>query len=208
MANLTPPRFHAAPALHCWPIQQSVCHSPAFSRSISNARRLRSGGFAVVINTWRRPALLRRSVAHYSACGGVDAVHVVWSEPRPLPPETLRGGVLGLNGTRRGGAGVRFEINDADSLNNRFRPIRGLVADAVFSVDDDLIVPCSTLRFAFSVWQSASSAMVGFVPRMHWLTNPVCFESIGWCSYKRVRHIGFVFQHEKFVLSEFESACS
>ncbi|XP_066371894.1 glycosylinositol phosphorylceramide mannosyl transferase 1-like [Miscanthus floridulus] len=130
------------------------------------------GGFAVVINTWRRPALLWRSVAHYSACGGVDAVHVVWSEPRPLPPETLRGGVLGLNGTRRGGAGVRFEINDADSLNNRFRPIRGLVADAVFSVDDDLIVPCSTLRFAFSVWQSAPSAMVGFVPRMHWLTNP------------------------------------
>jgi hypothetical protein len=174
------------------------------SRSISNARRRRSGGFAVVINTWRRPALLRRSVAHYAACGGVDTVHVVWSEPRP-PPETMRGGVLGLNGTRRGGAAVRFEINDADSLNNRFRPIRGLAADAVFSVDDDLIVPCSTLRFAFSVWQSAPSAMVGFVPRMHWLTNPVCFESIGWCSSKRVRHIGFVFQHEIFVLSEFES---
>jgi hypothetical protein len=136
----------------------------------------------VVINTWRRPALLRRSVAHYAACAGVDAVHVVWSEPRP-PPETLRRGVLGLNGTRRG-ADVRFEINDADSLNNRFRPIRGLAAEAVFSVDDDLIVPCSTLRFAFSVWQSAPSAMVGFVPRMHWPTNQVCFESIGWCDSK------------------------
>ncbi|CAD6335471.1 unnamed protein product [Miscanthus lutarioriparius] len=121
---------------------------PAYPSSSAAAISPRDG-FAVVINTWRRPALLRRSVAHYSACGGVDAVHVVWSEPRPLPPETLRGGVLGLNGTRRGGAGVRFEINDADSLNNRFRPIRGLVADAVFSVDDDLIVPCSTLRFAF-----------------------------------------------------------
>ncbi|XP_066376514.1 glycosylinositol phosphorylceramide mannosyl transferase 1-like [Miscanthus floridulus] len=144
------------------------------SSSSSSAISPRGGGFAVVINTWRRPALLRRSVTHYAACGGVDAVHVVWSEPRPPPPlpETLRGGVLGgLNGTRRG-AGVRFEINEADSLNNRFRPIRGLAADAVFSVDDDLIVPCSTLRFAFSVWQSAPSAMVGFVPRMHWLTNP------------------------------------
>ncbi|RCV23091.1 hypothetical protein SETIT_4G271600v2 [Setaria italica] len=124
-------------------------------------------GFAVVINTWRRYALLRRSVAHYAACPGVDAVHVVWSEPRP-PPEHLRRAVL--NGTRRGI--VRFDINGIDSLNNRFRPIRGLAADAVFSVDDDLIVPCSTLRFAFDVWRSAPSAMVGFVPRMHWLADP------------------------------------
>ncbi|KAJ1260928.1 hypothetical protein BS78_10G269300 [Paspalum vaginatum] len=124
-------------------------------------------GFSVVINTWKRPALLRRSAAHYAACAGVRAVHVVWSEPRP-PPETLRRSVL--NGTRRGTA-VRFEINAADSLNNRFRPIRGLATDAVFSVDDDLIVPCSTLRFAFSVWQSAPAAMVGFVPRMHWLAD-------------------------------------
>ena len=123
----------------------------------------------MVINTWRRHALLRRSVAHYAACAGVEAVHVVWSEPRP-PPETLRRGVL-VNGTRRGT--VRFEINEADSLNNRFRPIRSLGTDAVFSVDDDLIVPCSTLRFAFDVWQSAPSAMVGFVPRMHWLADPV-----------------------------------
>ncbi|XP_062229755.1 glycosylinositol phosphorylceramide mannosyl transferase 1-like [Phragmites australis] len=124
-------------------------------------------GFAVVINTWKRYALLRRSVAHYAACAGVDAVHVVWSEPR-APHEALRQSVL--NCTRRGN--VRFAINEVDSLNNRFRPIRGLTTDAVFSVDDDLIVPCSTLRFAYSVWQSAPSAMVGFVPRMHWLADP------------------------------------
>lgn len=124
----------------------------------------------MVINTWRRHALLRRSVAHYAACPGVDAVHVVWSEPRP-PPEHLRRAVL--NSTCRRGTTVRFEINGADSLNNRFRPIRGLAADAVFSVDDDLIVPCSTLRFAFNVWRSAPSAMVGFVPRMHLLADPV-----------------------------------
>ncbi|BAS99390.1 glycosylinositol phosphorylceramide mannosyl transferase 1 [Oryza sativa Japonica Group] len=126
-------------------------------------------GYAVVINTWKRYDLLRRSVAHYSGCGGVDAVHVVWSEPEE-PTEELRGSVL--NCSDGGGAGVRFVINAEDSLNNRFRPIQGLTTDAVFSVDDDLIVPCSTLRFAFAVWQSAPSAMVGFVPRMHWLADP------------------------------------
>jgi hypothetical protein len=43
---------------------------------------------------------------------------------------------------------VRFVTNQRDSLSNRFRPIRELAMDAVFSVDDDLVVPCSTLRFA------------------------------------------------------------
>ncbi|KAF6160269.1 hypothetical protein GIB67_019038 [Kingdonia uniflora] len=44
-----------------------------------------------------------------------------------------------------------------------------LRTDAIFSIDDDVLVPCSTLDFAFTVWQSAPSSMVGFVPRMHWL---------------------------------------
>lgn len=135
-----------------------------------------SEGFAVVINTWKRHALLRRTVAHYAACGGVDAVHVVWSEPRG-PSELLRRSII--NSTRRGN--VRFVINEGSSLNNRFRPIRGLTTDAVFSVDDDLIVPCTTLRFAYSVWQSAPSAMVGFVPRMHWLADLVITVP-NWCN--------------------------
>uniref|UniRef100_A0A0E0LFE4 Putative tRNA (cytidine(32)/guanosine(34)-2'-O)-methyltransferase n=1 Tax=Oryza punctata TaxID=4537 RepID=A0A0E0LFE4_ORYPU len=144
-------------------------HRPDLSAAAAYAASPRGGGggYAVVINTWKRYDLLRRSVAHYSGCAGVDAVHVVWSEPEE-PTEELRGSILNCSG----GAGVRFVINAEDSLNNRFRPIQGLTTDAVFSVDDDLIVPCSTLRFAFGVWQSAPSAMVGFVPRMHWLADP------------------------------------
>jgi hypothetical protein len=98
----------------------------------------------VVINTWKRHALLRRTVAHYAACAGVDAVHVVWSES-PEPPESLRQSIVS-SARRRGN--VRFVVNQRDSLNNRFRPIRELATDAVISVDDDLVVPCSTLRFA------------------------------------------------------------
>lgn len=61
----------------------------------------------------------------------------------------------------------RFELNEEDNLNNRFKPIEDLKNEAIFSVDDDVIVPCPTLDFAFAVWQSASDTMVGFVPRMH-----------------------------------------
>lgn len=171
--------------------------APASSRGASGS------GFAVVINTWKRYDLLKRAVAHYSGCGGVDAVYVVWSEPRD-PPEDLRRSVLNCSRLLRegGAAEVRFVVNKEDSLNNRFRPIEGLRTDAVFSVDDDLIVPCSTLRFAFSVWRSAPSAMVGFVPRIHWLADPTSntkeYQYASWWSVWRTGTYSMVLSKASF----------
>lgn len=68
---------------------------------------------------------------------------------------------------------LKFDVNEKDNLNNRFKPIEDLRTDAIFSVDDDVIVPCGALDFAFTVWQTAPSAMVGFVPRMHLLDEKV-----------------------------------
>ncbi|KAL6956725.1 GDP-mannose transporter [Sarracenia purpurea var. burkii] len=62
---------------------------------------------------------------------------------------------------------LKFDINQEDSLNNRFKEVNDLKTDAVFSIDDDIIFPCSSVEFAFSVWQSAPDTMVGFVPRIH-----------------------------------------
>lgn len=62
----------------------------------------------------------------------------------------------------------RFDIHEEDSLNNRFKPLADIRTEAVFSVDDDLLVPCQTLEFAFELWTSAPDQLVGFVPRMHW----------------------------------------
>lgn len=69
----------------------------------------------------------------------------------------------------------RFDINADYESNSRFRPIEDLKTDAIFSVDDDVIVPCSTLDYAFSVWLTTPSTMVGFVPRMHWLDKEVSY---------------------------------
>ncbi|KAL7253906.1 hypothetical protein ACSBR1_008279 [Camellia fascicularis] len=92
-----------------------------------------TGGYTVLINTWKRNSLLKQSVAHYASCSGTDAIHVVWSE-----------------------------------------------------IDDDVIVPCRTLDFAFAVWQTAPFTMVGFVPRMHWLDQEkngiTYFKYEGWWS--------------------------
>ena len=59
------------------------------------------------------------------------------------------------------------QVHDVDSLNNRFRPLLPIETEAVFSVDDDLHVPCETLDFTHGVWRAAPRAMVGFMPRMH-----------------------------------------
>jgi hypothetical protein len=62
---------------------------------------------------------------------------------------------------------VDFRIETVDSLNSRFRPIEGPHNDAIFSVDDDMRVPCEDLMLAHEVWRGRSRSIVGFMPRIH-----------------------------------------
>ncbi|KAH9317284.1 hypothetical protein KI387_019053 [Taxus chinensis] len=144
--------------------------------------------YTVLINTWKRNSLLKQAVAHYASCSSIDAIHVVWSEDDP-PSETLQSHlrkVVYSKSQSNFKPEFRFDLNEEDNLNNRFKPIQGLRTDALFSIDDDVIVPCPTLEFAFSVWQSAPDSMVGFVPRMHWVdakkSDPIHYNYGGWWS--------------------------
>ncbi|KAK4489486.1 hypothetical protein RD792_005295 [Penstemon davidsonii] len=141
--------------------------NPHYPSSVSYPSR---GGYTVVINTWKRNTLLKQSVAHYASCHGTDAIHVVWSETDP-PSQKLKDYLKKVVLKKSKAAhkpNFRFDLNKEDNLNNRFKPIEDLRTDAIFSVDDDVIVPCRTLDFAFTVWKTAPLTMVGFVPRMHW----------------------------------------
>lgn len=127
--------------------------------------------YTVLINTFKRNDLLKQTVAHYSSCRCVDAIRVVWSEPDP-PSESLRAtlqrSVFSSSTHYADHPILTFDINDDDDLNNRFKPIPDLKTDAIFSIDDDVVIPCHTMDHAFSTWLSSSDTMVGFVPRMHW----------------------------------------
>lgn len=128
-------------------------------------------GYALLINTWKRNDLLKQSISHYARCSSLDSIHIVWSEPDP-PSESLKkflNHVIQLNSRSDRRIELKFDINKEDSLNNRFKPIGDLKTDAVFSIDDDIIFPCSSVEFAFDVWRSAPDTMVGFVPRIHWI---------------------------------------
>lgn len=148
--------------------------------------------FTVLINTWRRPDLLKKSVQHYSLCPNVDSIRVVWSESTDPPSDTLLSDLLSSvkAASRKSTHTIKLKIDmhDEDNLNTRFKPLDNLATNAIFSVDDDVVVPCDTLAFAFTVWSSARGSMVGFVPRMHWLhsqnyeSNQLRYSYGGWWS--------------------------
>ncbi|KAL3693497.1 hypothetical protein R1sor_007148 [Riccia sorocarpa] len=83
--------------------------------------------YTVLINTWKRYDLLKLTVTHYSSCKMVDAVNVIWSEPEP-PTKELHSKLIEV--TERNHVKFRFNVNTADELNNRFKPIPSLETDA------------------------------------------------------------------------------
>ncbi|XP_058205532.1 glycosylinositol phosphorylceramide mannosyl transferase 1-like [Rhododendron vialii] len=144
--------------------------NPDYPSSVSSPSR---GGYTVLINTWKQNSVLKQSVAHYASCSGTDAIHVVWSESDP-PSDSLKAFlniIVSVKSQTAHKPNFKFVLNEEENLNDRFKPIKDLRTDAIFSVDDDVIVPCDTLDFAFTVWQSAPQTMVGFIPRMHWLAQ-------------------------------------
>jgi glucuronyl/N-acetylglucosaminyl transferase EXT2 len=128
-------------------------------------------GYALLINTWKRNDLLKQSISHYTKCEGLDSIHIVWSEPDPPSVSLIKflNHAIHPKATQGRKIELKFDINKEDSLNNRFKEIVDLKTDAVFSIDDDIIFPCPSVKFAFDVWRSAPDTMVGFVPRVHQL---------------------------------------
>ncbi|CAI0547100.1 unnamed protein product [Linum tenue] len=114
-----------------------------------------------LFNTWRRNSPLKRTAAHYASCAGAGAIHIVWSEIEP-PSERLRTDLDRAVRSKSWRADIRVEIREnggGGGGSGRFKPIDGVRTDAIFSVDDGVIVPCSSLEFAFSVWKTAPLTM-------------------------------------------------
>jgi len=115
------------------------------SSSVTN-RSVDRGGFAVVINTYKRPDKLKKAITHYGTkCGkasGVRQIFVVWAEVADPPSaesffENSQKNIRGYNDSGTEGPPVDLQfLRVKDSLNSRFLPIDNLIGDAVFMVDD------------------------------------------------------------------------
>lgn len=115
--------------------------------------------FTLILNSFHRPDLMRKSIGHYSKCPIIEEIRVIWCEdgsppspeadPRHYSPDKL----------------VVYDVMPDTSLNNRFRPIHGLKTEAIMSIDDDIYVPCSDLVKMFQAWSTRKRQLVGFFPR-------------------------------------------
>ena len=161
---------------------------------IHDAERL-----TIRVNTFRRNDLLQGFLDYYThekraaECAMLAEITVVWSDTENAPPlewEALygprqeartvaeEGGASAApapadppnrHATSPTGPRVHFEVHKENSLNNRFLALQPPPTEAVLSLDDDLIVPCSELARSLRVWASFPRALVGYSPRMHGL---------------------------------------
>lgn len=150
---------------------QRVAYTPVatnYSTSSAAAGRKGSGTFTVqdrytiIINSFRRPALLKAALAHYCACPQADAIHVVWSEDLAGPPTALEDASYYCNGETE----VVYDLQPTSSLNNRFAPLPGLRTQAILSMDDDIrCVPVSHLLMSSAQLRhhSATTSFCGSV---------------------------------------------
>ena len=74
----------------------------------------------VIVNTFKRPDLLRKSVQHYSQCPAVRRVHVNWAES-VTPPDLSAYTCCGTPVT----FAVPLATHNDSSLNTRFLPVAG-----------------------------------------------------------------------------------
>jgi hypothetical protein len=129
-------------------------------------------GFAVVINTYKRPERLAEAIRHYAdTCGrrvGIDHIFIIWAEEDVTPPETSSFFTSSLKNGRpiKNRSTVEIIRVEKDSLNSRFLPLANLQSKSIFMVDDDIRVDCFSLYQGFTAWKGDPDAMVGYYPRL------------------------------------------
>lgn len=90
-------------------------------------------------------------------------------------------------------------------MNTRFRPIDGPHTDAIFSVDDDMRVPCDELDLAYEVWRGSQRSLVGYMPRLHIRRNGLleyrCWWRVWWHgTYSIILTKAAILHHDFFAL--------
>eukprot|EP00127_Corallochytrium_limacisporum_P006474 Clim_evm5s229 gene=Clim_evmTU5s229 len=132
------------------------------------------GGFTAMIVTHHgRLPLLREALAHYTRCDAFTEVVLVWQNTTDMIPdlvEDLDADNLSIP--------VYIRTEHVNSMNNRWKEVPNgdyadgavwpynAVASAIFSVDDDILIPCEDVERGFINWRSHPERLTGFLPRV------------------------------------------
>ena len=151
--------------------------SGASGNSVDERKKKEVGeGFTILLNTFKRRDLLKRSLRHYAECkdsgrAKIEEIRVVWSEQVPVPSASDGRGDAKAYFLDRPNL-VRYDRHvGSTSIQNRFEKIEDLKTEAVFHVDDDVRIPCGKLQKGFQEWQRNREGLVGYFGRMHKLES-------------------------------------
>ncbi|GMH44242.1 hypothetical protein BSKO_12176 [Bryopsis sp. KO-2023] len=134
--------------------------------------------FTLILNSFHRQDLMRKAIKHYAICPIIEEIRVIWCEDGVPPTKDSDSRYYSSEKT------VIYDVMDDTSLNNRFKPIKGLRTEAVMSIDDDIYVPCSDLDKAFQAWKIRKRQLVGFFPRVHTMNAECKYEySLGTSTF-------------------------
>jgi hypothetical protein len=146
--------------------------------------------YTIVVPTYKRLDLIKPFVEHHIQCPGVGAIHIVWNDVDSTPPK--EDDFFDIDPAFKDRT-VKFETFAENNLNNRFIPPEGLATDAVFNVDDDMVIPCEYMSAAFEAWMAAPNSLVGFAPRLHtFIDGEMSRQSISDRSLQRTEMAKFV----------------
>lgn len=144
-------------------LQRQVHVRPGLSTALM---RLADRRRRVVMATYRRPHLLRRSLARLILNPTIDRIIVVWQDTRSEPPPWLTGIASESEADYEGKVHIRR--SPANSMNERFRHDPRIRTRAVFMFDDDLGLQQRDIEAAFQIWRHwGGHGIVGFSPRSH-----------------------------------------
>ncbi len=101
--------------------------------------------FTILINTYKRHALLLQQLQLYTSCPAVAQVRVLWSESPEVPWAVEQ--AVHQNTPRV----VLDMVWPNRSLNLRFQPFPIIPTEGVLVVDDDILVSCAEMMRTFEV---------------------------------------------------------
>lgn len=123
-----------------------------------------SQGFTAVILTYNRIESLLKvimSISHVPSC---LKIIVVWNNPDMKPPSPSSWPSISIP--------IQIIISEKNKLSNRFYPYASIETEAIFAIDDDIVMLTSDeIEFAFQTWREFPDRIVGFPSRHHYWDN-------------------------------------
>lgn len=146
--------------------------------------------FTVIILTYKREAILKKSLLNLNGLKSLNKTIVVWNDVSTKPPDFKD---IKLQYP------LEVVVPKKNSLNNRFFVYEQVQTDAILSLDDDVTMNHDIINYTFRVWQLERYSIVGTVYRTHIWDNQAKIWKYGASPcYTSMILLGAAFYHKIF----------